>query len=232
MASYVISDTHGCLLTLRHLVEDLIAFSKNDSLFLLGDYIDRGPLSAQLLDYLISLTENGYQIFPLRGNHEQMLLDSMYSTSAYLLWLQNMGNETIASYKNLYGINFSFPQDIPKKHYTFLRSLPYYEIVNQKFLLVHGGINYYAKNPLEDTNALLWNRPVEVPTGFMPGHTIIHGHTPTPLRTILEKLEETEQRLIPLDAGCVYKGKIAGCGYLAALNLDEMSLLFCENIDF
>ena len=167
MASYVIGDTHGCFLTLRHLVEDVIGFNKNDSLYLLGDYIDRGPLSANLLDYLIRLIEDGYQVIPLRGNHEQMLLEAMHKPSEYFLWMQNMGNSTIASYKKLYGDKFSFPNDIPKIHYSFLNNLAYFEKINKKYLLVHGGINYHDPNPFANTKALLWNRPVEVPDSFI-----------------------------------------------------------------
>jgi len=232
LASYVIGDTHGCLLTLRHLVENIISFSKSDTLYLLGDYIDRGPLSAQLLDYLIYLVDDGYSIFPLRGNHEQLMLDAVNSSLHFPLWIQNMGNSTIESYKKMYGVNFSFPENIPNMHLSFLRKLDFFTIVDRKFILVHGGINYSSENPFADSTAMLWTRADTVPENFMPGYTIIHGHTPTSLQTLMEKISEKESRLIPLDTGCVYKGKLSGCGYLAALKLNDMSLLFCENKDF
>lgn len=231
MASYVIGDTHGCLLTLRHLVEDIIGFTKDDSLYLLGDYIDRGPFSAQLLDYLINLIDDGYSIIPLRGNHEQMMLDAAVSGSNLLLWIQNLGSTTISSYKELFGQDFTFPSCVPKQHIEFLSKLEYYKLVKEKFILVHGGLNYYAENAFDDLQAILWSRPESVPNTFLPNYTIIYGHTPTPLKTISQRIKD-KSRLLPLDAGCVYKGKMAGCGYLAALDLDEMSLLFCENIDF
>src|SRR5688500_13625324 len=73
---WVISDIHGCLTTLKTLVEQRISLTKADQLFLLGDYIDRGKHSAGVLDYLMGLVSEGYQIYPLLGNHEQMLLDA------------------------------------------------------------------------------------------------------------------------------------------------------------
>lgn len=72
---YAIGDIHGCFETFRTLVEDKIRLTKNDQLFLLGDYIDRGPKSKQVIDYILSLSASGYAVYPLRGNHEQMRID-------------------------------------------------------------------------------------------------------------------------------------------------------------
>ena len=64
---YVISDIHGCYKTFRCLVEEVIGLSKADLLFLLGDYVDRGPSSKAVLDYILQLKDERYQLFPLRG---------------------------------------------------------------------------------------------------------------------------------------------------------------------
>jgi len=65
----------------------------------------------------------------------------------------------------------------------------------------------------------------------MPGKIIFHGHTPESLDSILERINNPSERLIGLDAGCVYKGKRAGLGYLTALNIDEWKLFWVENIE-
>ena len=72
---YVISDIHGCFITFKQLVEEVIKLNKSDQLCLLGDYVDRGPSTQAVLDYIIELIELGYNIFPLRGNHENDLLE-------------------------------------------------------------------------------------------------------------------------------------------------------------
>ena len=85
---YVISDIHGCYNTFKRLVEEVIGLTKSDWLFLLGDYIDRGPSSKDVLDYILDLKESGYSLFPLRGNHEDDLLDYAKGELRFLLWLE------------------------------------------------------------------------------------------------------------------------------------------------
>jgi serine/threonine protein phosphatase 1 len=71
MNRYVISDIHGCLLTFQELLSK-IGFSKSDELILLGDYINRGKRSKEVLDTIIELQNHDYQITALRGNHEEL----------------------------------------------------------------------------------------------------------------------------------------------------------------
>ena len=73
---WAISDVHGCLKTLKKLVWEHIRLDTQDQLFFLGDYIDRGPSGAGVVDFIMELQNTGYQVYPLRGNHEQMLLDA------------------------------------------------------------------------------------------------------------------------------------------------------------
>ncbi len=71
---WVIPDIHGCVKTLRSLIEDMIKPSKHDWLYFLGDYIDRGPDSKGVIDYLMYLQQEDYNIRTLMGNHEDYLL--------------------------------------------------------------------------------------------------------------------------------------------------------------
>ena len=63
-----------CFYTFKKLIEEKIQLSKLDQLFLLGDYIDRGPRNREVLDYILTLMDEGYKIYPLIGNHEYFVL--------------------------------------------------------------------------------------------------------------------------------------------------------------
>lgn len=82
MRRFAISDIHGCLRSFRALLEE-INFSKEDTLYLLGDYIDRGPDSKGVIDHIWKLQKEGYTVHCLRGNHEQMLLNEISSPNNY-----------------------------------------------------------------------------------------------------------------------------------------------------
>ena len=72
---FAIGDIHGCFDSLKELIEHKIHLQKNDKLILLGDYIDRGDKSKEVIDFIIKLQEDGYDLVPLLGNHESMLLN-------------------------------------------------------------------------------------------------------------------------------------------------------------
>ncbi|MBK7956987.1 MAG: serine/threonine protein phosphatase [Bacteroidetes bacterium] len=76
LRTFIIGDIHGCCNTFQRLVLDEICIRKSDKIYCLGDYIDRGPYSKGVIDFILSLRKSGYHIHTLRGNHEQMLLNS------------------------------------------------------------------------------------------------------------------------------------------------------------
>jgi serine/threonine protein phosphatase 1 len=73
---FIIGDIHGCNKTFRKLVLEKISIRKTDKIYCLGDYIDRGPDSKGVIDFIIQLRKDGFNIHTLRGNHEQLLLES------------------------------------------------------------------------------------------------------------------------------------------------------------
>ncbi|MGE0079121.1 MAG: metallophosphoesterase family protein [Bacteroidales bacterium] len=233
MSAYIISDIHGCAKTLRSLIECRLRISTNDQLYFLGDYIDRGPDSAGVVDYILELKDSGFTIDCLMGNHEHMLLNSVLSKSNMDLWMVNGGMATLLSYgiQSSHGLNIFTA--IPAAHLEFFKSLNPYIFVSNRFLLVHGGINHRSKKPLADIASMLWSRTSasSIPDDFLPGYTIIHGHTPEPIDTIIENVQSRSSRLLGLDAGCVFKGFFPGTGYLTALNLDKWELHFVKCID-
>ena len=94
MARYAISDIHGCFHTFKQLL-NTIGLNKSDELILLGDYINRGKYSKEVVDFIMHLESEKYNIHCLKGNHEEMIFDSgvskKKSVTLHLLLLRNVG---------------------------------------------------------------------------------------------------------------------------------------------
>lgn len=75
-----IGDVHGCPKTLQKLIE------QSDYLFLLGDLVNKDPNSIQVIDILLDLILDGYQVFPLKGNHEEMLLEDFEAENELIFY--------------------------------------------------------------------------------------------------------------------------------------------------
>lgn len=221
---YVISDIHGCYKTFRSLVEEKIMLAKTDWLFLLGDYLDRGPLSKKVLDYILELKDNGYTIFPLRGNHEEDLLEYALEESRFLNWHVNKQN-----YPNIVREN-----KLIDCYLEFFESLPYYYELDD-YYLVHAVFNFNSEKPFEDKTAMLWTRNFNPSPSRLNGKRIIHGHEPAYLMKIKMHIEK-QYPTIPLDNGAVYTGKhkiydTSQLGNLCAYDLDSGLLFTQKNID-
>lgn len=217
---FVIPDIHGCARTFRRLLEEVIGLRKSDSLYLLGDMIDRGPRSKEVLDAILRLRADGYNIHPVRGNHEEMLLLSCRDRSYFRIWMLNGGQTTLTSFDVEDGC------DIPLSYRHFMESLPYF-ISLEDFVLVHGCLNFRIADPFTDTEAMLWSRDISVNKHLIGGKRLIGGHTPLNLDEINRSLATDR---IMLDNGCVYKSE-HGLGSLTALELDSMTLFSQGNIE-
>ncbi len=95
---FAISDIHGCYRPFYELVVNTIKLRKSDQLILLGDYIDRGDQSKEVIDFIIDLSKKGFNIIPLTGNHEVMLCDAYNDQELLPLWLINSGMSTLFSF--------------------------------------------------------------------------------------------------------------------------------------
>ncbi len=217
---FVIPDIHGCALTFRRLLEDVIRVEKSDGIYLLGDTIDRGPRSREVLDAIRQYQADGYDLQSVRGNHEEMFLKSCRDRSSFYLWMLNGGHATLKSFGVEDGCEIPFP------YRQVIESFPYF-IELEEFILVHGGLNCTIPDPLTDVEAMLWSRGREVVKARIGGRRVIGGHTPRKKEDIKRSLATDH---ITLDNGCVYKGE-RGMGSLAALELNSLTLYFQENID-
>src|SRR5580765_70608 len=96
--TFAIGDIHGCAVTLEKLLFDELHITKGDELCFLGDYIDRGPRSKEVVDLIIKLSADGHRVHSLRGNHEQLFSDSEKSFDHFNNWLANGGTQTLDSF--------------------------------------------------------------------------------------------------------------------------------------
>ncbi len=219
---FAVGDVHGCSRTLRVLLGQVLRLEPADTLFLLGDYLDRGPDSKGVLDYLMTLIEDGYDLRPLMGNHEEMALKSVADPAARALWYANRGDLTVEQF------SAATPQEIPRRYLEFMAGLPRM-LVTGDYVFVHAGLDFSRPFPLRDTapSFMLWEGEFRVQPEKLAGRTLVCGHTRTPLAQIRASLND---QLIRLDNGCFWKGH-PGFGNLVALNLDTRELLVQENCD-
>jgi serine/threonine protein phosphatase 1 len=210
-----IGDIHGCFDPFCELVEKKIRISKGDRLVLLGDYIDRGDKSREVVDYIIDLMDYGFDIIGLMGNHESMMLDSVESDRSTYNWFMNGGYETLQSF-GIESVN-----ELNTKYLRFFRSLSFYHIQDQ-FIFVHAGFNDEIIDPFEDKYQMIWSRRETYLNPVFNEKIIVHGHTPVPLSVCHEKVI-ARSSVINIDTGCVYEDLI-GYGHLTAIELFTMEL--------
>ncbi|MEM6656198.1 MAG: metallophosphoesterase [Planctomycetota bacterium] len=163
-------DIHGCDAALAALLE-AIEPTANDRLVFLGDYIDRGPESRQVVDRLIGLRETLGAVTIL-GNHEEMMLRALRGQSPLRWWTMHGGEETLDSYGYTGDLTV-----VPLEHVAFMDScVAWHEEAG--FLFFHA--NYVADEPLDQqpAEALRWQSLYEhLPARHESGATAIVGHT-------------------------------------------------------
>lgn len=163
--TFVFGDIHGCLEELEALVSranDYAKGQKHTKIFL-GDYVDRGPDSRGVIEYLMNLPGNN--VF-LRGNHEQMFLDAI--DALYVEnWLRNGGEQTLASYPD---------SAIDRSHVNWMNSL---KLCHQDDLryYVHAGVRPSVPLRQQDAQDQLWIRKEFVTHDKQFEKYVVHGHT-------------------------------------------------------
>lgn len=227
---WVVGDVHGCAQTLRNLLFEKIRLSPEDQLFFVGDYINRGPDSLGVIDLILDLKAQNYQIFTLKGNHEQMFLDSLQRDPSAFVGVPRLHKKANLSE----AVQDQQGQWIPK-YKSFFEDLLYY-IDTGDFYLSHAGLKFSAPNPLEDYEGMLWVRKFTPDESVLGGRRLVHGHTRYDLSQIREAISE-KAAVIPIDNGCYealqrrLSGKNPERGNLCALCLDSLELMVQENID-
>lgn len=203
-----IGDIHGCYETLKLMWKKLEPYQESLHVFV-GDYIDRGPDSRGVVDFLLQVQHERDCIF-LRGNHEQMLLDSIYYKRRDH-WIINGGKATLDSYNNV-----ELAEELPEDHLEFYKNtLIYYD--TQDYFFAHAGAPPYKTieeciNDPESESYFLWGRDHLNAFEVVWEKTVVFGHTPRafPIR---------KPKMIGIDTGCVYND--AGMNKLTAIVLPD-----------
>ncbi len=211
---WVISDIHGCAHTLERLLTRIDP-GPEDYLFFLGDYVNKGPDSAGVLDLIMDLEASGIKVFALRGNHDEALLNgSTADTRSHM-----------PEGKSLFEPDGS----LKKKYADWLSNLPLaYDLGD--YLLVHAGFNFSLLLPFADVNSQMNIRGFPASRFQTKGRRIVHGHNPKPASEIRQALE-SNALVIPLDNGCVYFGERPGMGHLIALELNSQTWVEEQNAE-
>jgi serine/threonine protein phosphatase 1 len=193
-----IGDIHGCSTALAALL-DAIAPDRDDTVVALGDYIDRGPDSRGVIEQLLALAQR-CRLVSLKGNHEEMLLESLHNQQTFRSWLGCGGVEMLASY----GFTLAtappwrrWDEAIPREHWAFLsRCVNYYE--TETHIFVHAGYDPNLPMDQQPTDTLRWQFTDNRTAGpHRSGKIAVVGHTPQRSGEVLDWLF-----LKCIDTGC------------------------------
>lgn len=214
--TYVVGDIHGRADLLQKIIQaikkDVSQNPPTDCLFItLGDYIDRGPESRQVIETFLKTPLKGFQIRHLKGNHEDMLLTFLKDPLEGVNWLSNGGWATLISYgfstdelpgtvEELKATRDKFLKKLPKPHLQFFRALKnYYQW--KDYFFVHAGIRPKLPLTQQKIEDLMWIRDEFLNSTKDFGKIIVHGHSIVPK-------PEIHSNRIALDTGAFHTGKL------------------------
>ena len=190
---FAIGDIHGSYDRLKTLMDKIPIDFSRDTLVFIGDYIDRGPHSVEVVDYLMQLKNRVPGVIFLKGNHEDML-DKFINGADRFTYLLNGGQQTLDSYLTKPVQSEFYP--IPPDHMEFFKSLRlFYE--TEEYIFVHAGLRPRVPLESQNTEDLLWIRDKFVSSKYDFGKRVIFGHTPL-------KKPLVEPNKIGIDTGAVY----------------------------
>lgn len=207
-----IGDIHGCFKTFKALITTINP-TKNDQIFILGDLIDKGKHSKEVVDAIMDFQTVGYSFYAVRGNHEQAFL------SAY-----QCGFEFFVTYLDQNQTD-DFLEDL-EKYLTFFSELPYsldlgdWLVCHTPFLVNEQSLYRGMEGLFPKINFGIKDLSVKKQ---------VTGHIVETLE-IIEQAVAQKNQVISIDSGCVYKEN-EGLGYLSAFDLDSYELIIQENID-
>ncbi|MBM7553158.1 metallophosphoesterase family protein [Thalassobacillus pellis] len=190
MRHLIVSDIHGEIGKLEKVLGQADYNPEEDCLVLLGDYVDRGPHSKEVVEKVKELVENDGAI-AIKGNHDDLFIRSREDGEALELWKMNGAARTWKSYEDS-------PEKLEEHRQWMKQNLRlYYE--SDDYIFVHAGLEpkIAVEDQKEDT--MLWTRHME-PIGL--GKTVVHGHTP-----VEEVAYYNDQ--IDIDTGAAYGGKLS-----------------------
>ena len=208
---YAVGDIHGRIDLLNKLHALIVADAEaaqnlRPMVVYLGDYVDRGPGTFDVLDVLINKPLAGFESVHLKGNHEDMMLKFLAGPPKPI-WISNGGIATLESYGFETPAALCHPEDLetfrrrlqgalPSDHLRFLQGLRLCHAEGDYFF-VHAGVRPGV--PLEDQNPyeMMWIRDPFLLSDADFGKRVVHGHTPS-------RVPEVFENRIGIDTGAFY----------------------------
>jgi len=209
---YCIGDIHGRLDLLLELeaaiVSDNAGYPGECVVVYLGDYIDRGDESKEVVDHLLEAPLEGFQHVHLLGNHEQTLLDFLQHPRSVAAWLTFGGRAALNSYgiavtrepslQDLLDLRNELESRLPSRHLDFYRNLELMHVAGD-YCFVHAGIRPGVPLLEQRKEDLLWIREDFTESDVRHQHVVVHGHSITP------EVDWRENR-IGIDTGAFQSG--------------------------
>ena len=191
MRLYAIGDVHGRADCLEIMHEKIAREIEQDGvadwrIIHLGDYVDRGPQSKQVLDLLVAARDRDERVLALRGNHDEGFLDFLADPTNAGLFIDYGGFDTAASYgvvlktgsrEELYESHRALMDVMPEAHLAFLRDLPR-SVSFGDFFFCHAGVRPGVALAAQDPHDLIWIRREFLNHGGLFEKLVVHGHTP------------------------------------------------------
>ena len=198
--TFAIGDIHGCLDKLERLVAgcEARAGDRPARFVFLGDYIDRGPDSRGVIEFLMRMQQaQPGAVVCLKGNHEQLAIDAHDRLGAMPAWLHNSGGATQQNYRDNDGL-------IIAPHLAWLRGLPLCHDDGLRFF-VHAGVDLTVPLGEQEDEVMLWMRePFLTQSDEVDcGRFIVHGHTPRTTHT-----PDLRKHRVNLDTAAVIGGPL------------------------
>lgn len=213
---YAIGDVHGCLQELKdaeaRIAADIRRTGRPGLTVLLGDYVDRGPSSSQVVEHLLTPSELGLRRLALCGNHDDVFSKFIEDPEIYLDWLGLGGDKTLVSYgidlhhletkRQMRGgdIKALLADAIPQSHKEFLANLPI-SLKIGNIVFVHAGLRPGVTLGEQFDEDMMWIREPFLSDGPGQQLLVVHGHTPNPQPSV-------GRGRIGIDTGAYYTGRL------------------------
>lgn len=183
--TYAIPDIHGRAdlleLAVTRIRDHLGA--RRGRIITLGDYVDRGPRSAEVLEILMNWPAQHPSLVALKGNHEAMMLAVCRGEAKLEWWVHNGGGQTLRSY-GLEGVNPADLKHLPTAHLQFISRLPLMHVDRHR-IFVHAGVDPEQSLEAHSERILLWKRYLPQSAEGHGEHHVVHGHDADPSGPIL-----------------------------------------------
>lgn len=231
MSTFAIGDIHGGLKALLQVLNKL-EIKEDDTIIFMGDYVDGWSESAQVIDFLIDLSEKINCIF-IKGNHDVWCQNWLKNpTDVNTSWYMHGGKETIESYEG-------FTDERKQEHLLFFDNLPLYHLDDENRLFLHAGFTslhgveherfqelFYLDRSLWEM-VLAMDKSIEKESMFYPKRLqhydeIYIGHTPTTNYNEISPINIAN--VWNIDTGAAFRGKITG------INIDTKAFFQSDNL--